>query len=235
MPADDITRLLLEFETCRHFSTIQQGLRQRANLYGYDRIVLFSAYSSLDGIIERIYWIEGDWFDNGKTVDATSYIRQCPVTHHILETAQPFFWTKAIDGKDEEYHIVKTPKGAGIHGLQIPFFGPLGLEGAMSLGGKSIDSSANARLELTLLSSAAFAAARRLLEAQEPQTQTLSKREKQVLSWTALGKRQGDIALALGLSTRTIENHLRNIRIKLGVATTAEAIRIALRLGDIEG
>lgn len=236
MPADDITRRLLEFDQSRDFSTVQQGVRQWADRYGYDRIVLFSAHSGLDGIVERIYWIEGDWFDNGKTVDARDYVRHCPVTRHVLETAKPFYWTKICDGTTDQYHIVKKPSGAGVHGLQIPVFGPLGLEGAISLGGKTIESSPKAALELTLLASAAFSAARRLLDGvQEEQPQTLSRRETQVLSLTALGKRQSDIALSLGLSIRTIENHLRNIRIKLGVATTAEAVRIALQRGYIKG
>ena len=36
----------------------------------------------------------------------------------------------------------------------------------------------------------------------------------------------------LGLSERTVENHLRRIRQRLGAATTAQAIGVAIRLGD---
>nr|WP_280530696.1 LuxR C-terminal-related transcriptional regulator [Paraburkholderia sacchari] len=37
----------------------------------------------------------------------------------------------------------------------------------------------------------------------------------------AAGRRQAEIAPALGLSERTVENHLRNARRRLGVTTTA--------------
>lgn len=47
------------------------------------------------------------------------------------------------------------------------------------------------------------------------------------------GRRQGEIAATLGLSERTIENHLRRIRKRLGATTTAQAIRVAIRTGDI--
>jgi DNA-binding CsgD family transcriptional regulator len=47
------------------------------------------------------------------------------------------------------------------------------------------------------------------------------------------GRRQVEIAATLGLSERTVENHLRRIRKRLGVATTARAIRVAIRNGDI--
>ncbi|MEG1733418.1 MAG: LuxR C-terminal-related transcriptional regulator [Comamonas sp.] len=44
-----------------------------------------------------------------------------------------------------------------------------------------------------------------------------------------------EIAAALGLSERAVENHLRRIRIRkrLGAATTAQAISVAIRNGEI--
>ena len=45
--------------------------------------------------------------------------------------------------------------------------------------------------------------------------------------------RTQEAARILGLSERTIENHLRRIRKRLGVATTAQAVRVAIRNGDI--
>ncbi|WP_412460162.1 LuxR C-terminal-related transcriptional regulator [Pseudomonas sp. SC11] len=54
-----------------------------------------------------------------------------------------------------------------------------------------------------------------------------------MLAWIAAGRRQGDIAATLALSERTVENHLRRIRKRLEVKTTAEAIRLAIRNGEI--
>ena len=153
----------------------------------------------------------------------------------VLETREPFFWTKTIAKEGELYKIVRHPRGQGIHGLQVPVFGPLGLEGAMSLGGRQIDASRQARLSMGLIATTAFFSARRLLEAIAEVVGPLSEREREVLSWTAAGRRQVEIAATLGLSERTVENHLRRIRKRLGVATTAQAIRVAIRNGDIAG
>ncbi|WP_235926458.1 LuxR C-terminal-related transcriptional regulator [Variovorax boronicumulans] len=37
----------------------------------------------------------------------------------------------------------------------------------------------------------------------------------------------------MGLSERNIENHLRRVRRRLGVTTTAGAVRMAIRSGEI--
>ncbi|WP_429810711.1 response regulator transcription factor [Ensifer sp. B1-9] len=44
----------------------------------------------------------------------------------------------------------------------------------------------------------------------------------------------GWIAATLGVSERTVENQLRRARRRLGVATTAQAVKVAIRNGDIE-
>lgn len=235
LQAETAFRAALDIEGGETLSVIQEAVRSFANPLGYDRFVLFSASAVREDVVERIYWVEGDWFGDGEAVDAESYVRRCPVTRHILEVRAPFYWTKTEDKDGERYRVVRLPRGRGIHGLQLPVFGPHGLEGAMSLGGERIDSSRTARLALAVVGTAAFHAARKLLEAPARTAEKLSEREREVLAWTAAGRRQGDIAATLGLSERTIENHLRRVRQRLGVATTAQAIKVAIRNGDIEG
>lgn len=227
-------RSALAIEGARTLSVIESEVRAFGAPLGYDRFVLFSASAARDDVVERIYWVEGNWFGTGEPVDAETYVRHCPVTRHVLETHEPFFWTKTMGKDGELYRVVRTPQGPGIHGLQVPVFGPLGLEGAMSLGGERIDASVQVRLAFKLIAETAFLAARRLLELPpDDEVGALSDREREVLAWTAAGRRQVEIAATLGLSERTVENHLRRIRKRLGVATTAQAIRVAIRNGEI--
>ncbi|NDJ72865.1 PA1136 family autoinducer-binding transcriptional regulator, partial [Serratia marcescens] len=210
------------------------GARACAGRGGWLGFVVFPAPAAGGAGIEHIYWVEGDWFGDGEAVDALTYVRHCPVTRHMLRVSEPFFWTKNRAQQGERYRIVRTPRGAGLHGVQIPVFGPAGLEGAVSLGGERIDASPPARLALSLVGTAAFQAARRLFAPAAGEGESrLSAREREVLSWTAIGRRQADIAAMLGLSERTVENHLRRIRQRLGAATTAQAISVAIRLGEI--
>ena len=56
----------------------------------------------------------------------------------------------------------------------------------------------------------------------------LSRREAQVLTWVAEGKRNGEIALILEISPRTVHHHLERIYAKLNVETRTAATAIAL-------
>lgn len=227
-------RSALAIEGAKSLTTIKNEVRAFSAPLGYDRFVLFSASAAQDGFVERMYWVEGDWFGTGEPVDAETYVRRCPMTRHVLENNEPFFWTKTIEKEGELYRVVRSPHGPGIHGLQVPVFGPLGLEGAVSLGGTRIDASPQTRFALKLIAEVAFVAARKLLELPpNDEIGALSEREREVLAWTAAGRRQIEIAATLGLSERTVENHLRRIRKRLGVTTTAHAIRVAIRNGEI--
>ena len=55
-----------------------------------------------------------------------------------------------------------------------------------------------------------------------------------MVRYIASGRRQADVALLLKLSERTVEGHLRRIRNRLSAASTAHAIYLLVRAGEIE-
>jgi DNA-binding NarL/FixJ family response regulator len=62
----------------------------------------------------------------------------------------------------------------------------------------------------------------------------VSKREMDVLLLVKDGLRNPEIANQLGLSTKTVENHVRSILQKLGAKNRTEAVVIALKNSIIE-
>ena len=226
---------IAEIERSADMDALRHTVRTLAAPSGYDRFVLYASPPGGDGIVERLLWLEGDWFGTGAEVDPAVYLARCPVNRHVLETDQVFFWTKTTVTGEETYRVVQRPRGPGIHGLQVPIFGHIGLLGAMSFGGRTIDSGVETRLMLTLAATSAFHAAQRFDMAPiQPERPRLSARELEVMRWIASGRRQGDIARQLGLSKRTVENHLWRIRERLGVASTAQAVHLLDRSGDLE-
>jgi DNA-binding CsgD family transcriptional regulator len=70
-----------------------------------------------------------------------------------------------------------------------------------------------------------------LREEMPPLMRRLTAREREVLCWLAAGKTNAQIALILGMSTRTVQKHLEHIFVKLGVETRTAAIARVLGLG----
>jgi len=62
---------------------------------------------------------------------------------------------------------------------------------------------------------------------QQP-SKELTPRERSILVLVAEGKRNREVAQALGISEATVENHLHHIFQKLGVTTRTEAARYIL-------
>lgn len=68
-------------------------------------------------------------------------------------------------------------------------------------------------------------AARLQSPAQTTRLDSLTPREREILHWVAAGKTDAQIAAILGLSARTVQKHLQNGYVKLGVESrTAAAI-----------
>lgn len=55
-------------------------------------------------------------------------------------------------------------------------------------------------------------------------TRSLTKRQREALAWVGDGKTTQDIALLMGLTSATVEKHLRLARESLSVETTAQAV-----------
>lgn len=66
------------------------------------------------------------------------------------------------------------------------------------------------------------------------QTDRLSAREREVLGLLAAGDTSKGVAQALGLRTKTVENHRASILGKLGAANIAAAIRVAYEEGLLQ-
>ncbi len=62
----------------------------------------------------------------------------------------------------------------------------------------------------------------------------ITQREKEVLNWLKQGKSSWDISVILGVSERTVNYHVNNIRKKLGATNRPQALALAARRGLIE-
>lgn len=85
----------------------------------------------------------------------------------------------------------------------------------------------------SILNSGATAALLDRLRGEEPEVESLTPRETEVLQWVSSGLTNKAIAYKLGISEHTVKFHLSSAMSKLGAASRAEAVATAIRRGSI--
>ena len=86
----------------------------------------------------------------------------------------------------------------------------------------------------TLVSTVRAATHRNAVVPAAPESASLTPRERQVLSLVAQGGTNEKVAQTLGISTETVQSHVRNAMGKLGAETRTEAVATAIRRSLID-
>ena len=145
-----------------------------------------------------------------------------PVLARAQRQVRPVYWDEVDD--DEALPRASAPSsrrsramGVGL-GVGVPVYGPNGRRGQCGLGFRE----GVRRLEPAVLSEywqVCELAHLRYCALVLPTLElpALSRREVEVLGWVARGKSNGLIGEILGISSATVDAHLRRIYLKLGV------------------
>lgn len=173
------------------------------------------------------------------------YISIDPIITHCHDHATPLAWDDAqqLDRRVVDPHLQKIRTlfgearefGLGT-GISVPLHGPGVSWGLMSYASNVLDAKDFSDLlpELHLFAHYVHEAARRFARSKTPtQLPTLTKRERECLSWAAEGKTSWEIGQLLNISERTSIFHLQNATHKLGVSGRQAAIARAVSLGLI--
>ena len=188
----------------------------------YDRPITVEAYGFPEGWVEE--YIEND------------YERVDPITRRAMRHTQPFWWSEIQTLEQhrpaEKDYLLAMHRAQIGDGLAVPVFGPRGRNGYVGLG-----FGANARAlpshRVATFQMAAQIAHQRYCEILIDGFEhvRLSPREEEILSWAARGKSNTVIADILGVSSNTVDTHLRRIFAKLGVNERVTAVLRGLALG----
>lgn len=163
-----------------------------------------------------------------------------PTIHKSALSIAPVDWGRFE--RDAKFHAVfRSAHDFGItpQGITVPIRGPYGDRGLLSVTASmsAADWRGLSRSIIGELQHAAVhlhdAVIRSGLVLPQLARPILSHREREVLQWVAAGKSQQDVGDILGISTRTVEVHLRSAREKLGALTTVQAAGRAIGLGLI--
>jgi LuxR family transcriptional regulator, quorum-sensing system regulator BjaR1 len=165
-----------------------------------------------------------------------NYIINDPIARHCIEAQNPFLWREAIDATaalEAKNIMIRAEKYGLVNGVCFPIHNINGFEAGVSLSGFSTPPKKTEIRSLHLASIMAFNTVRRIRSDHSLSIHAISDREKEVLTWCALGKTSKEIAYILFVSENTVNVHIKNAISKLSAGNKTEAVAIAMRQGII--
>lgn len=166
-----------------------------------------------------------------------NYALDDPVALHCFKSIVPFEW------KDAPYDRERQPKAKAVmdgatefsmlNGLSVPIHTMSGFQAVVSMGGRDIDTTSDAKRALHLMSIYAHAKAVDVIVPCRASEYLLSEREREILRWSAAGKTSWEISVIIGIADNTVKQHLKRIMIKLNSPNKTAAVVTALRRREI--
>lgn len=153
-------------------------------------------------------------------------VRAMPLTVGEVRAGHAGF----VPGPEADVFFATGEAMTGGKGLIVPIFGPHGYRGIVVFIGQREDFSTEERARLHLLGIHAHDRMLALFGRDAADGLSLSAREVEVLRAARAGTGDEAIALALGISVRTVRFHFENARKKLSVRTRSEALVKAVSL-----
>ncbi len=169
----------------------------------------------------------------------SNFIEIDPIVKRCAAAPEPFFWAEVISKlspHSPECAVMRKAEAHGlINGVCFPVHGVNGFEAGVSLSGKTGDLSASDMRNLHLICLYAFNKLKSIATGSAISVPSLTKREREILLWSAFGKTNRQVADILFLSEETVATHMKKIIRKLSAQNKTEAIALALRAGLIPG
>ena len=172
-----------------------------------------------------------EWF---KVYAGRDFARHDPVIRQCRTTTSPFEWTEAPFDRDREplaQIVMDSARDFGLlRGFSVPVHGLQGSESCFSVSGRAPILDRHSKPALHLIAMYAFERARRLSPSiTRVEENPLTDREREVLTWAAVGKSHVEIAEILHVTERTITAHTVNATHKLGAANKTQAVVRAMQ------
>ncbi|SHN93199.1 hypothetical protein BHECKSOX_2296 [Bathymodiolus heckerae thiotrophic gill symbiont] len=167
------------------------------------------------------------------------YLEIDPTVQHALYSSQPIRWTDQLFSS--ACNLMEDARSFGLHhGIAFPIHDPSGFTGMLTLS-RSHELINEAEfyekiLKLSWLTQVIhIEMTKYLVPKLIPEAKIkLSKRETEVLQWTADGKTSWEISYILNIAERTVNFHINNCVAKLKVCNKTSATIKALTLGLLQ-
>ncbi|ALA19764.1 hypothetical protein AL346_15210 [Chelatococcus sp. CO-6] len=173
---------------------------------------------------------------------AAGHYRRDPCVARSLRSPRPFAWRELEREMAQDAagrRVMAEARDFGLkQGICVPLHIPGGPSAVVTMAGEAVDDSPGADRVLHLAALSAFwsltGIRKPIARPSRFEPSDLTRRECEVLQWTAAGKTAWEVGQILGIAETTAISHLRNARRKLGAANVVHAVAEALRLNRIQ-
>jgi LuxR family quorum sensing-dependent transcriptional regulator len=164
-------------------------------------------------------------------------VQNDPVVAHCFRSNAPFEWT------DAPYDATTNPRAKDVidratdfrmnRGFCVPIHGSEGFQAVVTMAGDAVDLEGPTKRALHVMSLYAFGKAAELWGRPCAQPKILTKREREVLQWTSVGKTAWEVSQILNISEQTVVTHLKAAAIKFDTPNRTATVVASLRRGEI--
>lgn len=171
-----------------------------------------------------------------ETYLARGYANHDPLLREAVRRRRPFQWSQVTRERKltrAEQDVLRYAASFGLKdGFAVPIRDSGGFIGLINLAGPAIELDEETRAALILVAPYVYQRVCRLKEGAGP-TQSITAREAEILTWIAKGKSDWQIGKILGISGKTVNYHIENVKRKFGVASRIQAVVAALMPGSL--
>lgn len=179
-------------------------------------------------------WPSG-WYQRYTSV---GHYQHDPCAARSRNTARPFIWSDVRDDQlQTRAQLVMDEAGEfGLReGICVPIHAPFTVPAVVTVSGEAVDLTPATRYAVHALAQHAYhAAARVFSDGSVSAVAHLTRRERDILQWVAVGKTAWEASCILGISETTVITHLRNAKEKLDTANVVHTVVEALRRQEIQ-
>jgi LuxR family transcriptional regulator, quorum-sensing system regulator BjaR1 len=173
-----------------------------------------------------------------ETYTRLNLVQNDPVVAHCFRSTAPFDW------RDAPYDPLTNPKAKEVmdratdfrmnEGFCVPIHSSEGFQAVVTMAGEQVEAARQVRRALHLMALYAYGKTVELWSPKKfPEPRLLTKREREVLQWTAAGKTAWEISQILGVAESTIIAHLKSAAAKYNTPNRVATVVAALRRCEI--
>jgi LuxR family transcriptional regulator, quorum-sensing system regulator BjaR1 len=162
-----------------------------------------------------------------------NYVAVDPVASNLVLLNRPLRWKEIRSANDPGTRVLDSAADYRLNdGFALPIYSRDGCVVGISMATENYELDKRDESSLHLASLYFHAKLERLRAENTPRLRTpkLTRRERECLSWVAAGKTDWEISQILNIAEQTAHEYVQNALTKLGAATRAQAVAIAILL-----